>query len=104
MKLYDEQFDCKKNEQQSENNEQNEKLLNFIKTGLKYAKGLRNYVSQIIYKHYEHNDSIDNLINFIDIFDSDLLTDKSKKCKKEYHLLICFLIDEINNLLFEFAR
>ncbi|XP_025262488.1 F-box only protein 21-like [Camponotus floridanus] len=97
----------KENEQkESEKNEQkNKKSLNFMETGIKCARQLRNYVSQFIHDHfYIHFDfSIDNFINLETVFcfDKDL---NKIICKPDNFINIFFFMDEIKSLLAQSPR
>lgn len=61
-------------------------------------KQLRHFRSEMLQKYYEDNDSIDNVIKFSSIFDSDLNNSINEIIERNgmtYH----FYIDEIKNLL-----
>ncbi|XP_072763651.1 uncharacterized protein [Anoplolepis gracilipes] len=77
-KLFDKMSkENEKNEDETkgENNEQMKDKIysNFMETGIKCARQLRSFVSQIIDKHYDNafNNKIDNFVNFNQVFQLD---------------------------------
>ncbi|KAL6435512.1 hypothetical protein ACFW04_005469 [Cataglyphis niger] len=103
-KLYDKQFEESKQEESEENEEKDKKSLNFIETGILYARQLRNYVSQIsqiIHKYYSDNNKIDNSIRLQYIFyhtDKHLMNNIYDIFMPENFVKCCFFVDEIINL------
>ena len=73
-----------------------------METGINCVRQLRNYVSQIIHKHYYNNKSIDNLIKFENIFQLDKHLRNNLDdiiYQPENFIKYSFFIDEIKNLL-----
>ncbi|XP_072763657.1 F-box only protein 21-like [Anoplolepis gracilipes] len=88
-------------ETKGENNEQKDKIYsNFMETGIKCAKQLRSYLSQIIDKHYDNafNNKIDNFVNFNQVFQLDERLNEII-CKPENFINNYFFMDELKSLI-----
>lgn len=75
-----------------------------METGINCVRRLRNYMSQIIYNYYYNNSSIDNYINFKQIFHLDEHLSEIICVRPENFVNNTFIIDEIKSLLAQSPR
>ncbi|XP_029162977.1 uncharacterized protein LOC114934494 [Nylanderia fulva] len=113
-KVYAEQYKENEKTNSDEIVQQQKRSIDFIETGINYAKQLQEYVSQIVYKHNHESQAhsiggyyyiqINNSILFQDVFHLDEhLTNNIDEIinKPEHFIKYCFFIDECKNLLIQ---
>ncbi|XP_072763399.1 F-box only protein 21-like isoform X2 [Anoplolepis gracilipes] len=101
-KHFDKQFKNNEQKESEENKQKNKKCVNFMETGIKFAKELRNFMPPQIEKYFK-DISISNLAHFSYVFhvDENLL---KLLLKRENDIKMYFYFDEIKNLLTQFSR